>query len=213
LPDATGRCPRGTAQSVAGIAAYALLSFKEVSAPSMSAKLVACLATVDFMDRRKIEIERMSVRSSRPFEAVVATLMAAIGHPDMSKLEKVIQGDAPFAELEAAVRGSLGKTGLMLFMRLDAGVVLRKESGRDAPKIMRFLIGNPLIMKDMAKHVVDAASYAPVTVLVYEQSDGVHLSYDTIASLLKPYANAEALAIARDLDTKIEGLLREAAGS
>ena len=101
----------------------------------------------------------------------------------------------------------------MLFMQLDAGSVLRKESQRDAPKIIRFLIGNPLIMKEMAKHVVDAASYAPVTVLVYEQSDGVHLSYDTMASFLRTYANAEALAIARDLDTKIENLLHEAAGS
>jgi uncharacterized protein (DUF302 family) len=164
------------------------------------------------MDRRKIEIERVSVRSSRPFEAVVATLMAAIGHPDMSKLEKIIEGGAPFGELESAVRRSLGKTELMLFMQLDAGVVLRKESGRDTPKIMRFLIGNPLIMKEMAKHVVDAASYAPVTVLVYEHSDVVHLSYDTMASLLRPYAIAEALAIARDLDTKIESLLHEAAG-
>jgi hypothetical protein len=34
-----------------------------------------------------------------------------------------------------------------------------------------------------------------------------------MASLLQPYANAAALAIARDLDTKIEKLLREAAGS
>ena len=98
-------------------------------------------------------------------------------------------------------------------LTLDAGAVLRKESGRDALKIKRFLIGNPLIMNEMAKHVVDAASYAPVTVLVYDQSDGVHLSYDTMASLLKPYANTQALAIARDLDTKIESLLHEAAGS
>ena len=165
------------------------------------------------MDRRKIEIDRISVRSSRPFEAVVATLHAAIGHPDMAKLSKAIDGAATFAELESAVRQGLGKTELMLFMQLDAGAVLRKESGRDAPKIKRFLIGNPLIMKEMAKHIVDAASYAPVTVLVYEQSDGVHLSYDTMASLLKPYANAAALAIAGDLDTKIEKLLREAAGS
>ena len=165
------------------------------------------------MDRRKIEIDRLSVRSLRPFEAVVTTLHAAIGHPDMAKLSKTIDGAATFAELESAVRQGLGKTDLMLFMQLDAGAVLRKESGRDAPKIMRFLIGNPLIMKEMAKHVADAASYAPVTVLVYEQSDGVYLSYDTMASLLQPYANAAALAIARDLDTKIEKLLREAAGS
>jgi uncharacterized protein (DUF302 family) len=165
------------------------------------------------MERRKVEIERVSVRSSRPFEAVVATLKAAIGHPNMSEFTKATEGAATFAELERAVRRSLGKTELMLFLQLDAGSILRKESGLNTPKIMRFLIGNPLIMKEMAKHVADAASYAPVTVLVHEQLDGVHLTYDTMASLLAPYASAEALAVARSLDTKIENLLREAAGS
>jgi hypothetical protein len=32
-----------------------------------------------------------------------------------------------------------------------------------------------------------------------------------MASLLGPYGNAEALAVARDLDSKIESLVREAA--
>jgi hypothetical protein len=35
------------------------------------------------------------------------------------------------------------------------------------------VLGNPLIMKEMAKHVPDAGSYAPVTVLVDELADGV----------------------------------------
>ncbi len=73
------------------------------------------------------------------------------------------------------------------------------------------LIGNPLIMKEMAKHVPDAGSYAPVTVLVDERSDGVHLSYDKMVSFLAPYGNREALQVAEDLDNKIETLLREAA--
>ena len=66
-------------------------------------------------------------------------------------------------------------------------------------------------MKEMAKHVPDAGAYAPVTILVDERPDGVHLSYDTMASLLAPYANSDALAVARDLDSKIENLLRESA--
>ena len=74
---------------------------------------------------------------------------------------------------------------------------------------MRFMIGNPLIMKEMAKHVPDAGSYAPVTILVDQRPDGVHLSYDKMASLLAPYGNPKALAVARDLDSKIENLLRE----
>ena len=64
----------------------------------------------------------------------------------------------------------------------------------------------------MAKHVPDAGSYAPVTVLVDERADGVHLSYDKMASLLAPYRNSEALAVARHLDEKVEALLYEAAG-
>ena len=77
----------------------------------------------------------------------------------------------------------------MMFMELDLGAILRKETGLDTPKIVRFLIGNPLIMKEMAKHVPDAGSYAPVTILVDERPDGVHLSYDRMASLLAPYGS------------------------
>jgi hypothetical protein len=67
-------------------------------------------------------------------------------------------------------------------------------------------------MKEMAKHVPDAGAYAPVTVLVDERADGVHLSYDRMASLLAPYENNAALNVARDLDAKVEDLLRQAAG-
>jgi hypothetical protein len=66
-------------------------------------------------------------------------------------------------------------------------------------------------MRDMAKHVPEAASYAPVTLLVDERPDGVHLGYDKMASLLAPYGNAVALAVARELDAKIEKLMRDAA--
>jgi uncharacterized protein (DUF302 family) len=96
-------------------------------------------------------------------------------------------------------------------MELDHGAILRKETGLDTPKIVRLVVGNPLIMKEMAKHVPDAGSYAPVTILVDERPDGVHLTYDRMASLLAPYGNPDALAVARDLDSKIENLLRESA--
>jgi hypothetical protein len=66
-------------------------------------------------------------------------------------------------------------------------------------------------MKEMAKHVPDAGSYAPVTVLVDERADGVHLSYDRMTGFLAPYNNSEALKVARDLDEKVEALLSAAA--
>jgi uncharacterized protein (DUF302 family) len=99
----------------------------------------------------------------------------------------------------------------MMFMKFDQGAVLRKETGLDTPKIVRYVIGNPLIMKEMAKHVPDAGSYAPVMILVDERPDGVHLSYHKMVTFLAPYRNSDALNVARDLDSKIENLLRESA--
>jgi uncharacterized protein (DUF302 family) len=160
---------------------------------------------------RRIEIERFSLTSSKPFDQVVAAVDAAIGHPDMAEFARSSREARSFAELKSAVEKGLSEVGLMLFMVLDHGAVLRKETGRDTPRIVRFIIGNPLIMKEMAKHVPDAGSYAPVTVLVDERADGVHLSYDRMARFLAPYENRDALEVARDLDRKIEDLLREAA--
>jgi len=114
-------------------------------------------------------------------------------------------------DLQAVVQKWLGTSGLMEFARYDLGAVVKKEMS-GAPSSYRFVIGNPLIMKDMVKHVPDAGSYAPVTVLIDERADGVHLSYDRMASLLGSYNNAPALQVAKDLDTKIEALLTEAAG-
>ena len=160
---------------------------------------------------RKIEVERFSLTTSKPFDELVASVNAAIGHPDMAEFARSTHEARSFAELESAVEKGLSEVGLMLFMQLDQGAVVRKETGRDAPKIVRLLIGNPLIMKEMAKHVPDAGSYAPVTVLVDERADGVHLSYDRMASFLAPYANAVALEVARQLDRKVENILQQAA--
>jgi uncharacterized protein (DUF302 family) len=160
---------------------------------------------------RTIEVERFSLISSKPFDQVVAVLYASIGHPDMAEFGRSTHEARSFAELKTAVEKGLSKAGLMLFMQLDHGAVLRKETGREAPKMIRFILGNPLIMKEMVKHVPDAGSYAPVTVLVDERADGVHLSYDRMASFLAPYGNRDALEVARNLDRKIEDLLRQAA--
>jgi uncharacterized protein (DUF302 family) len=163
------------------------------------------------MTIKTIEIERLTVKSSKSFEAVVAALKAAVGQPDMVEFIKETKGARTFYDLESAVQKGLSPKGLMLFMELDQGGVVRKETGLATPKIVRLLIGNPLIMKEMAKHVPDAGSYAPVTILVDERPDGVYLSYDTMGSLLAPYGNPDALAVARDLDLKIKNLLQESA--
>jgi len=158
-----------------------------------------------------VQVRRFSVVSARPFDEIVRRLTATIGHPEMTAFHSAIAAASTVAELEAVVQGAIGSSDLMEFVRFDSGEVLRKERGGQGPQMLRLVVGNPLIMKEMAKAVPDAASYAPITILVDERADGVHLSYDSMASLLAPCGSETALAVARDLDTKIENLLEAAA--
>ena len=160
----------------------------------------------------EVQVRRLSLVSSRPFGEIVERLTATIGRPDMKAFHRAVAAATTAAELQEAVHAAIGSSGLMEFARYDAGEVLRKDRDGRGPNILRLVVGNPLIMKEMARTVPDAASYAPVSILVDERPDGVHLSYDKMASLLAPYGSDAALGVATALDAKVESLLRSAAG-
>ena len=159
------------------------------------------------MPNLDIPMRRLSVVSNRPFEEVVARLTATIGQPDMSAFHKEMAATTTLAQLSTVIEGAIGPSQLMEFARYNAGAILCKARGKPGPRILRLVVGNPLIMKDMVETVPDAAAYAPLTLLIDERADGVHLSYDTMASLIAPYGSEAALAVARNLDAKILALL------
>jgi hypothetical protein len=135
---------------------------------------------------------------------------AAIGHPDMAAFNKAFSTAQNEVEMHRIVDPVTKPNDLMEFMRLDLGGVLHKENAAKTLRIVRIIAGNPLIMKEMVKHVADAGSYAPVTILIEERPDSVRMSYDRMASYLAPYGNNEALKVARELDAKVEKILTEA---
>ena len=162
------------------------------------------------MQTRQINVQRWSITSHKPFNAVVAAVEEAIGRPNMIEFAAKVAAATTFEEMQQVVNESVGETGLMEFMRLDHGAILSKAGVDGDPKSVRVIMGNPLIMQSMARLVPDAGSYAPVTVLIDQRHDGVHLSYDEMTSFLAPYGNAEALKIVRELDAKVKRLLESA---
>jgi uncharacterized protein (DUF302 family) len=160
---------------------------------------------------RQVNFERFSVVSARSFEDVLARLDEGIGRPDMKKFREGMASATSFDEYQRIVHGVVGKADLMEFLRLDLGGPMRKDPKAKAYKIVRIIAGNPLIMKQMVEYVPDAGSYAPVTILVYESKDGVHLCYDTMASLIAGSKDERALGVARSLDEKVIRLLNSAA--
>jgi uncharacterized protein (DUF302 family) len=165
------------------------------------------------MATRDIVVQRFSTISLKAFIDVIAALHPVLGHPDIAAFTSNMSTAKTYAEMENIVEGAIGSSGFMEFARYDIGAVLRKRSDAQTPRILRIVLGNPLIMSQMARYVPDAASYAPVTILIDERPDGVHLSYDRMASYIAPYENFEALQVARKLDAKVEALLMDVARS
>ncbi len=165
------------------------------------------------MTTRKITVERVTFVSSRSFEEVLSLLEKGIGRPNFGELSRRMNDAPTFEEYVSIIRGAVGSADLMEFMRLDLGAALRRDPAVAAYKIVRIIAGNPLIMKQMAEHVPDAGSYAPVTILVYEREDGVHVSYDLMASYLAGSGNEKTLQVARELDAKVLRLLTDATSS
>ncbi|MEP7107991.1 MAG: nitrilase-related carbon-nitrogen hydrolase [Ferruginibacter sp.] len=159
----------------------------------------------------EVNVRRFSVISERAFDEIVQRLTATIGMPNLNVFHQEITAATTVAGMEEVVHEAIGSSDLMEFIRFDAGEVLGKEQDGPKTNMMRLVVGNPIIMKEMAKLVPDAASYAPVTILVDERVDGVHLSYDLMESFIAPYGSQEALVVARDLDMKVRHLLEKAA--
>jgi uncharacterized protein (DUF302 family) len=164
------------------------------------------------MVKTEIRVQRFSVTSSKSFKDVLEGIESKIGHPDMTAFRKNLTDAQNDAQLQKVVQAATGSSGLMEFTRFELGEVLRKELGSEAPQSLRLVVGNPVIMKQMVKFVPDAGSYAPLTILIDERPDGVHISYDEMASFLEPYGSPEALQVAKDLDAKVESLLVGVAG-
>ena len=159
----------------------------------------------------RINVERVCYVSRKPFREVVHVLEAGIGHPNMNELWQDLFSAKTVSKVDEIMRQAVGPSGLIEFLRFNHGDIVHKGKVGSAPGNVRLVVGNPSIMRRMVQHVPDAGSYAPVTILVDERSDGVHISYDRMTSLLAPYGNAEALKVAHDLDSKVEALLNSVA--
>src|ERR1700752_3518511 len=138
----------------------------------------------------RVEVERFSLTSSRSFDEGLAAINDAVGHPEMAEFWSSTQQARTVCELENSIQKALGRTGLMSFVQFDHGAIVRKATGRDKPRMVRLVLGNPLIMQEMAKHAPDAGSYAPVTVLAAKFLDGLNLWFDRMLIFLPRSENS-----------------------
>jgi hypothetical protein len=161
---------------------------------------------------REVPLRRHVFDTDRSFSDVLDGIYGGISQPDIQSLFREIAASTSYDQLGSLVEQAQGSAGLMVFLRLDLDGALALDP--EAPDwhgrhLVRLIAGNPVTMGQMTRHVADAGSYAPVTILIEEKPDsGTWVSYDSVASALAPYDDPAASKVAGRLDTEVLTLLR-----
>jgi uncharacterized protein (DUF302 family) len=154
---------------------------------------------------REIRFDGVRVRydSAKSYRELVDALLADIGEKPVPINEFATPTDS-WDSYRRRVEPHVGPSGFMLFSVLDHGAWITK-AGIDR-KALRVILGNPLIAITMLRHDVTAGLFAPVEVLLVDESEGSSLTYVKPSSLMVVESNPELLKAAVELDAKLASL-------
>ncbi len=143
-------------------------------------------------------------------------IYGGISQPDVGSLFRQLAASTSYEQFTSLVRQAQGSAGLMRFLELelDRALALDPRAHSSAGLgLVRLIAGNPVTMGEMTRHVPDAGSYAPVTILVQElPGGGTRLVYDSVASAIAIYDDPAATQVAENLDAEVLALLRQVSG-
>ncbi len=154
---------------------------------------------------------RITLDSDKTFDDLVADLLADIGSAPALLGADFLSGSTDWQQYQQRVTDRIGPSGFMLFALLDhTGWINLAGIQR---KLLRVILGNPLIAITMLRHDVTAGLFAPVELLISEEDDNrSSLTYVKPSSLMVVQPNPELLSAAEALDTKLAALAAKVVG-
>ena len=154
---------------------------------------------------------RVRYESAKSYDELVAALLADIGAQPVS-IDEIGKTSDTWDSYEQRVQSYVGPSGFMLFNLFNHSGWITK-AGIDR-KVLRVILGNPLIAITMLRHDVSAGLFAPVEVLLTdEEGDGSSLTYVKPSSLMVVQQNPALLSAAQELDAKLAALAAKVTSS
>jgi uncharacterized protein (DUF302 family) len=147
---------------------------------------------------------RLRYGSPKSFDDLVAALLADIGDKPVPIDDIGLRFDS-WETYEREVQSHVGPSGFMLFGLFNHGGWIKKD-GIDR-KVLRVVLGNPLIAITMLRHDVTAGLFAPVELLITDEgNDHSALTYVVPSSLMVVEPNEPLETAALELDAKLAAL-------
>ncbi|MEZ0355909.1 DUF302 domain-containing protein [Mycobacterium sp. SA01] len=146
---------------------------------------------------------RVRYDSAKSYDDLVAALLADIGEQPVP-IGDIGAAGGDWPSYRERVEKYVGPSGFMLFALLDHGAWITKAG--IARRVLRVILGNPLIAITMLRHDVTAGLFAPVELLILDEDAGSSLTYIKPSSLMVVEPNPELLSAAEALDNKLADL-------
>jgi hypothetical protein len=162
---------------------------------------------------RPFEAKRVRVESTRSLDEVLLNLRKVVGTTTIQEGNIREPGGAPTREqFEQVIQSQVGESDFTLFFAMNYGQWLPLFGIQR--KVVRWILGNPLIAITMIRHDITASLFAPVEVLLVENEsgNGSTVIYDLPSSLMVIEPNPALLEAARKLDRKLETLVSRVTG-
>ena len=153
-------------------------------------------------DEIRFDGVRMRYDSAKSYDELLAALLADIGEP--VSLDDLVRTPGSWDSFQQQVEPLIGPSGFMLFHLINHGWITKAGIDR---KVIRVVLGNPLIAVTMLRHDVSAGLFAPVELLLVEEGEArSSLTYVKPSSLMVVEPNPELLSAAEELDAKLAAL-------
>jgi uncharacterized protein (DUF302 family) len=180
------------------------------------------------------EAKRVRFESTRSFDEVLLNLRKLVGTATLQEVSKLESdgvthehvetlgeefnaamqrlGGISREHFEQVVHSQVGESGFMLFHEIDHGEWLPVFGIQR--KVVRWILGNPLIAITMMRHDLTAGLFAPVELLLVENEsgEGSTVMYDLPSSLMVIEPNPALLEAAQALDHKLQTLVSRVTG-
>ncbi|MBB5064380.1 DUF302 domain-containing protein [Granulicella mallensis] len=150
--------------------------------------------------------KRIEVKSSLAFDEIMKRLREQTGKSAVPLINEIASQSHSPQEFDAEVtRRFVGPSGFMLFAEIDhSGWITIYGIHR---RVLRIILGNPLLAITMMREDLSAGLFAPVEVLLVEDGEGSTLYYVQPSSLMVIAENEPLLKAAVALDHKLEELI------
>ena len=158
------------------------------------------------------EAKRVRFESTRSFDEVLLNLRKLVGTATPQKVITQEAGGGSREQFEKAIQSQVGESDFMLFFEIDHGDWL-PLFGIER-KVVRWILGNPLLAITMIRHDITAGLFVPVELLLVanESGDGSTVMYDLPSSLMAIERNPALRDAAHVLDRKLQTLVSRVTG-